>query len=670
MTKMRLPLLLLAVTAAACCCGTATAAGLDGPLAGAAWSPVREWAPNEKNGSVHCLGNGRLCVYGQGPDLLQIVGPPYSATNIGRMALEQPGLTCQSRRVQGTAIWQHRIALDGREVAVLTDFVDSEEPCFVRQVETQVPLEFVLHVEQGIRAAVNTSDTQGVNSAGGLLLETPIGKPSVPFGNYPIPFAFFHQIVCQGEVETVSNLVGGATTFRFRPGMGRLYVAGGPELAACMDHMTAVLSADYTSLLSRTQSWWAEFTAKGRNFAAELPVDVPMRARLVEALDATAVLIRAQQAAEGGILAGYPYHLGYVRDQYGTHRGLVALGHAEMSRDILNFYYTIFAHYGQIHNAQAFGIPGLFHVHENDETEITGYISLQAFDYLARSGDAAFVKEIFPMLEWAWTVQQRHFIKDMLPFNGDETYVAGGILPRSALNDGSAEATMLFVDSGQRLLDFAAKEGLWDNARVENERKILNRVHDAYRGNFWRDGRLITNNPERSQDPSARPRVRHGVCEACATVQWTLRTDNGRYECLNCLQKTGLPRVEPRAYVLQSVSLTPIYFHSSLFTTEEFQGPVEEIVRAYKETGKLPSRPDSDVAVGYDYGLLLYALTELNHPLARELYEKTLELADDTGAWAEYYRDHKPAGTRCRPWESAINVEALLHWVAKEHPGR
>jgi hypothetical protein len=62
---------------------------------------------------------------------------------------------------------------------------------------------------------------------------------------------------------------------------------------------------------------------------------------------------------------------------------------------------------------------------------------------------------------------------------------------------------------------------------------------------------------------------------------------------------------------------------------------------------------------------LLYALTELNCPMARALYEKTLELADSTGAWAEYYRDHKPAGTRCRPWESAINVEALLHWVEK-----
>jgi len=67
--------------------------------------------------------------------------------------------------------------------------------------------------------------------------------------------------------------------------------------------------------------------------------------------------------------------------------------------------------------------------------------------------------------------------------------------------------------------------------------------------------------------------------------------------------------------------------------------------------------------VGYDYGFLLYALTELSHPFAVHLYEKTLALADPTGAWVEYYDDHGPRGTRCRPWESGINIEALLHFA-------
>ena len=39
--------------------------------------------------------------------------------------------------------------------------------------------------------------------------------------------------------------------------------------------------------------------------------------------------------------------------------------------------------------------------------------------------------------------QKKHLVLDMLPLNGDETHVTGGLLPGSALNDGSAEATML-----------------------------------------------------------------------------------------------------------------------------------------------------------------------------------------------------------------------------------
>ena len=35
-------------------------------------------------------------------------------------------------------------------------------------------------------------------------------------------------------------------------------------------------------------------------------------------------------------------------------------------------------------------------------------------------------------------------------------------------------------------------------------------------------------------------------------------------------------------------------------------------------------------------------------------------LLDPTGAWVEYYADGQPQGTRCRPWESAINCLAIL----------
>ena len=631
-------------------------------LSGVRWSRNRVWnSRKEESGAVHCLGNGRLCVYEQGPDIIQFFGPPYSTTTVGAIALKGDGVSCASKRALGTTVWQHILAVSGKHVAVMTDFVTAGIPCFVREIQADETITLILKPEPDVRIAAYVTDSMKTQEAtGGILLETPIGKPLVPFGRYPLPFAVFNQIAWKGTITLEQH--GNVWHLVITPGTSTLYISGGPSLDQCISNMKQALAQPVESLLGNTLSMWNTFTAQGKDFESTLPKETPMRDRLIEVLDDVAVMIKAQQAAEGGVLAGYPYHLGYVRDQYGTHRGLVALGHEEMSRDILRFYFNIFEKGGMIRNAQAFDIPGVYHVHENDDVEITGYIMLQAFDCLQRSGDSKFILEIMPMLEWAFQVQQPHLVGNMLPFNGDETYVAGGILPRSALNDGSAEATLLFIESGNLLVGFAEKQGLWDAVRIEQSRKLIDTVKDNFHKNFMRNNTLITNNPDRTMF-APMPDSRHGVCENCITVQWTRRTGNGRYVCVSCLDKDRLPAVEPTIYSLQSVSLTPLYFHAATIGKEELREQVESIFAEYKRTGCLPSRPDGEVSVGYDYGLLLYAMTEINHPEAQVLFEKTLELADETGAWAEYYRNHQPTGTRCRPWESAINVEALLHWI-------
>ena len=38
---------------------------------------------------------------------------------------------------------------------------------------------------------------------------------------------------------------------------------------------------------------------------------------------------------------------------------------------------------------------------------------------------------------------------------------------------------------------------------------------------------------------------------------------------------------------------------------------------------------------------------------------RMLEVLDETGAWVEYYDNKKPFNCRCRPWESAINIDAI-----------
>jgi hypothetical protein len=638
---------------------------------------MRVWKNNAPDdGSIHCLGNGHLCAYAQGPDLIQVFGPPYSSPAFYQVSVAMDGsLEVHSERRSGTAIWTHHLFMEGQAVGQMVDFVDAELPCLVRQVQVTAPLHLRFTFDPPVSMVDNDSRMNGAR--GGVLCEIPSGRYF--YHVYPYPLPVYHQLAWKGPVtierrerETQFDIVCGA-------GECLLFFVGGRDYPQVIQNTETILAFPFDSLLERTWRYWRAFTASRTDFDALLPQSLPQRERLLQAVDDVAVLLKTQQAAEGAVLAGHNYHMGYVRDQYGVSRGLLALGHIPEARRILEFYWEVWQHYGRLHNAQAAGVDGAFHVHENDEVEITGYLVRQAFDLLARSGDEDFTRTIFPMLAWAWQAQKKHLVDGMLPFNGDETYVAGGILPRHTLNDGSAEATLLLIDGGEKLLDWAERRRVWPANVIAGERTVLDAVRGRYRQNFWQDGRLVTNNPARAA-AAALPRFRHGVCEKCAYeghargIVWTKCSPAGRYLCPECLASGPFPAAAPRRYVLQSVSLTPLYFGSSLFSASELTPLVEEIVANYQRTGRLPSRPDDEragsgaLAVGYDYGLLLYALTALSHPAASDLYEKTLSLLDPVGAWVEYYLDHRPAGTRYRPWESAINLEALLYYGMHLNP--
>lgn len=53
----------------------------------------------------------------------------------------------------------------------------------------------------------------------------------------------------------------------------------------------------------------------------------------------------------------------------------------------------------------------------------------------------------------------------------------------------------------------------------------------------------------------------------------------------------------------------------------------------------------------------------INHPLKMEIYRLMMQASDDTGAWVEYYEKNQPMGTRCRPWESGVNLEAAIDFA-------
>lgn len=621
---------------------------------------------NGQETAIHCIGNGRMLVYGKQADIIQLSGPPYSTPSIWSMTLEQ-GLTVASSRERGTAVWHHQIMKDGRPIAEITDFMSTELPCFVRKIKANAPFYFATEqLKTGLvldNPGLFNSAELPVESA--YLFKTPAG--AYIYNNYPTLEEACHQFLTLGKATLTPGKL------QIEKGESVFMVAGGPSYPECNTTAVQALAFGTVELLNQSREWWAGFTARRKNFDKLLPASLPMRDKLLQTIDDVSVMIKCQQGREGGVIAGYNYHLGYVRDQYGVSRGLLKLGYTEEARQILDFYYQIWKKEGCIHNAQGVGNKA-FHVHENDHVEITGYFIIQAFDYLKASGDEAFLKEIFPMLNWAWQVQTGELIKGMLPFNGDETYVAGGLLPRIALSDGSAEATLLFINGGELLLKWAGKNHLWTTREMGKAEQILAETKKLYAENFLVEGKLQTNNPGRMEGQKY-PAFRHGVCEQMGRVEgceffgWTQKTPTNRYLCANCFVKSSLPAVQSKAYFLPSVTLMPCYIGDTFLGEQAQRRFIGELSESYSATGRFSSRLDGTnqyKILGYDYGFFLYALTKAGDPLRYRIYEEMMNALDKTGVWVEYYVEDKPNGTFCRPWESAINIEAAITFAESE----
>lgn len=151
--------------------------------------------------------------------------------------------------------------------------------------------------------------------------------------------------------------------------------------------------AEYSPLaqiVERTTLYWNSFLARGRA--------VPPA--LASVCEDVAVMIKSQQGIDGAVIAGYPFHLAYIRDQYGVARGLLKMGFYAEAEAILEYYWQVWSQYGVLHNAQSVGEHGIFHIHENDKVEITGYLAIFPFDLYQASGNKELLLRVMPMIEF------------------------------------------------------------------------------------------------------------------------------------------------------------------------------------------------------------------------------------------------------------------------------
>lgn len=225
------------------------------------------------------------------------------------------------------------------------------------------------------------------------------------------------------------------------------------------------------------------------------------------------------------------------------------------------------------------------------------------------------------------------------------------------------------ITSGEKFIDFVSQFKLLSKAQIDNYKKEVSFSKAIYKDNFYVNNTLYANNPER-ENYLSRPRYKIAFCDGHTVLKNTLHLSwcelnkQGYFLCPDCKNEKMPDFVEPnKRYILNSVNMVPFYIHSDVFTTQELENILRPIINFFNEKNYISSDNTGTRSLGYDYGFLLYNMVKLGYPEAESVLSVTLELLDSTGAWVEYYDDKKPYNCRCRPWESAINIEAVIEYV-------
>ena len=600
-------------------------------------------------GALNAVGNGDIMLYGRGPEWTQVLGVPYSCPTIFSLtACDDAPVRSVTCRREGVNSWEHKF-----ECGIMTDCASREYACLARRwkLSGEVKMQLLSHGFEIINQKAVLPE-----AAAAWLINVP-GDAHL-YNDYPLMTHTYMMIAIRGDADIEENEDGAYITFRNE---GDMFVTSAKTWAQAATDMRRALSTDFEAVLSSADADDREYLARCASNRAKLRQNANTEEAL-RAIEDTALQIRAQQHKDGGVQAGHNYHLAYVRDQYGVARGLIAMGALQEARKILEFYRTVFSRWGYIANAQAMGVDGIFHVHENDEVEITGYLLLQGCDLYEADGDAEFFRSLRPMLNWALKAQLKWLHNDMLPFNGDETYVAGGLIPRTALNHGSFEATLLLIAGGRRYTDYCRRIGVYEEW-MDDARARIDSAAARFEENFRRGDNYITNSLK-FLDGYTEPEFRHGVCLGGDAFEWLRRVDEGIYMCPRCAGKKALEpyRTEDS---LKSTLLMENFVRAGQIDMEYMAAQTAEFLAEYREKGSLPSRPDGNVCLGYDFGLVLFAARAAGLD-ADDLLHDMLSLRDECGAWSEYFTGTKHTGTRCRPWESAINIAGTVAYLKEE----
>lgn len=609
---------------------------------------------------VYCVGNGMTAAYIKNGEIVQLFGPCYSAPSVFSMLPTEKDLAFRSYRRDGAVIWRTDISdAGGQAVGSIVDYCAAGRPVFIRRLRLSRPMEFRYELPlSGMMNAFSDVGWDTLSERQSVLIDIPVG--SRVFGENYTDTELYARILFPKGVEVSGEHIivpAGDSELIFAAGEDVSPVR--PSFISCMEESDLAAAADTDKIYDDCVGYWEE------RFSSIRPLPDMVR----EAAHDTAAALLSQISVQGGALAGSFYHLAYGRDMYGVIRGLIALGLYDQAKSCIDFFVRQFREKGSVPNAGGMGMR-CSHCHENDDCEQTGYYLLELTDLYSACGDAGFIREREDYIRYLLEAQENRLYNGMLPFNGDETYIAGGLIPRDCIDHGSMEATALYITGAGRILDAAEKLGILGGDYISARRAAVREAERMFSSNFMSDdgSKLYANAPSRLYG-AVMDRYRHGVCLGCGRMRYLALTPDMTYLCGECRTTKKIPAGSIR-YSLSCASLMLGFIGSEAVAADMI---VNAALDGYA------ARCSDGNAVGYESGLWLYALTRYgcsDKALLESIFGEVMRLRESrggAGVWVEYYISGEASPSCCpyRPWESAINMCALIAYAeAREKEGR
>lgn len=426
--------------------------------------------------------------------------------------------------------------------------------------------------------------------------------------------------------------------------------------------------------LDPTLAWWADWSATGVQLSSDDP-------RVEDLYDAQRVLIQVQTTAAGGIAPMSRYTGVWLRDTIGPVRFLLRAGLHEQARAALAYLHQCHAARGDYGNSCTSGLDPSVQVDEPDWAGMgtfSGRTAAEGPSYvpLAWLDEAAWTDDLSPV-ETRWDYLRRGVLAQVIDeegrqtFSGDETFrlflnVTLGLELEEPWEEvaWSANSSLLTKAAAERLAQAAAALGRGEDAALLAERAAL--ADHALRSHFLQGGAWLA------------PFVLHSDWEGSALGDLPAGTVAPQpFEDVNLtLTWTGAIAVDDPLAMSDLQALLDVAGRGD--------GTVQSPPAARYAGAELYGvEIEEGVGTGMVPGYALSTFTRLGHPQAAAAFDALHDYAGPTGSFPEallyddksalqvYYDETGGIGdiaARYRPWEGAINLDAMLEYLLGAAP--